>query len=221
MRTAALETADQEDSFFTSPSEVDRQLNLYVRRLYDLLIDADAGWVAPTVDTALVTVAGVPTVDLPADAYRLRGLDVLIDGYYCSARPLDFARRNEYQEGASWELWRMRDASTARVRYLVEGTRLRLFPTPDAVYSLRLWYYPTATYLSNDNDTFDGINGWEQWVELSVAIWLKNKEEADPGALLMERGQVETAIMHTSRVRDTAEPERPRDVLAARGSRWP
>jgi hypothetical protein len=67
----------------------------------------------------------------------------------------------------------------------VDGADARLVfdgdPEPGARYAL---YYVRATpSLSTENSTYDGINGWEEYAALKVAIVIKDRMEGDTSSL--------------------------------------
>ena len=55
---------------------------------------------------------------------------------------------------------------------------LRLFPVPDGGQTLRVNYFPAAPELTSSGDVFDGINGWEDYVEMFAARQMALKDEA-------------------------------------------
>ncbi len=58
--------------------------------------------------------------------------------------------------------------------------------------SYRIHYIPVMTLMSANDDTFDGQNGFEEYIVIDAAIKCLNKEESDPSALIAEkRGQLE------------------------------
>jgi hypothetical protein len=55
--------------------------------------------------------------------------------------------------------------------------RLAIMPAPDASYPLVVWYLPQLPDLSADGDTFDGIAGYEEWVDWDVLIKLFQRDQ--------------------------------------------
>lgn len=178
MRTEARQRADQENSSFISDAELNGYLNKSARKLWDMLIDADASY---KFSSATLTTTGLSdTLPLPTDFYKLLLLDYTSSGQRRPLDKIDFFERTY-------------------------GT------TPVAGIQLNLEYAPPFTDLVNDADTFDGINGWEEFVEIDAAIKCLNKEETDPGTLLLEKAEI-VARIEKMRRRDFANPERTRDV---------
>lgn len=72
--------------------------------------------------------------------------------------------------------------------------RIHLYPTPDAVYSLTLYYRPFIVSLATFVDTgfgyetqLDFLYPLRQYLVLSLAMKMKDKEESDQQSLLEER----------------------------------
>jgi hypothetical protein len=53
-----------------------------------------------------------------------------------------------------------------------------VLPAPQGTYGLILWYYPTAPMLSQPDESFDSINGWDELIALSAAIKCLVREES-------------------------------------------
>jgi hypothetical protein len=98
------------------------------------------------------------------------------------------------------------------VRFTLNPTRLFFSPEPNAVWTLHMDYIPTAPTLASPSSSFDGINGWEEWVILTAAIRCKVKDEEDPGALVAERAIVDARIQRLAGHRDVYRPGRIQDA---------
>lgn len=204
LRDEARQLANMENSEFASDAEVNRYVNSAIRDLYDKLVQA-RGEQYYRVTENLTTTADQSTValsGLSSDFYKLLGIDLQLSGRWLEMRAMDFHHRNNFQL-----------STTGRpIAYLIKGADLEFFPTPGAVYTIRVHYLPLPTTLSLDADTFDGINGWEDWVVKTVGMWLLLKEESDISGLMAERARIEERIEAMAQSRDHGEPRRPRDV---------
>ena len=83
---------------------------------------------------------------------------------------------------------------------------------PTAGYTVTMIYTPVLARMTSDSDTFDGVNGWEEWIVLDAAIKALNKEESDVSVLMAQRGDVEAEITSMAGDRDGAWPSRIVDV---------
>ncbi len=211
MRTNVRELADMENTGFVEDAEVDRRLNEALRQLYDKLIKA-RGEHYYSASASISTVAAQSLYTFASDfsaidCYRL--LRVLAsDGSQVVDLPsfewADLAELQSYGSsgGNSYHLW----------RYKLKPTGIELQPTPQAARTLTLHYIPAMTELTNDSDTFDGVNGWERWACLTAAIDLLIKEESDPSGLMAQRAMLEADIINLASSRDQARPERIQDT---------
>lgn len=84
------------------------------------------------------------------------------------------------------------------------------------VLNFRLYYVQCApTWAqdgSADEDTFDGINGWEEWVIVDAAIKMRTKAGYDLSDYLVERKALEDRIQAQSRHRDQRQVVRTVDI---------
>ena len=54
---------------------------------------------------------------------------------------------------------------------------IAIMPAPDQSYFYTVWYLPLATALSADGDTFDAVDGWEQWIVWDVVCQLIARDQ--------------------------------------------
>lgn len=131
--------------------------------------------------TTLNTVAGTATASLPSDFYKFRKLVVTIDG---QMRTLSEFRLEEIEDYANvtsgWTVG-------IPISYRRYGTSVLFAPTPQAVHAVTMYYLPCATRLVSASDTFDGQDGWEEFVVLDAARKCLDKLDRDSGKLTQER----------------------------------
>jgi hypothetical protein len=128
-------------------------------------------------ETPIAVVAGTDSYVLPTDFYKLRALYVQEQPGYF--RPVEPCQEEE----------RM------------------LLSAPTEACTLKMEYIPCATPLALDEDTFDGINGWEELVLQTAAIDVKNKREEDSVQHFRKRQDLEKRISRMA-FRDAGAPER-------------
>lgn len=197
LRTMARRRADMENSSFVTDTELNEYINTAIKRLYDLLVMANEDYYT-TSDT--VTTDGTSKeFNLPADFYKIKGLDYNLNGTTRSMKPYPFNERNDFQN------------NTSEIRYRLRKDKIRFEPAPSA-QSMTLWYVPAFSDLSNDADTFDGVNGWEELVAIDAAIKCKRKEESDTQELIFERERLYAEIKEIAKSRDQAFPQTVSDV---------
>lgn len=142
------------------------------------------------------TVANTATVAVPADFLKARAVDRLDDGRYMPLTKIQIRQTYAY-EG-------VRDKPLA---YMQVGANLELFPTPNAVYTLRLRYVPAMTALSADVDTIDVPNGWEDFIIHTALLKCDEREEKPTGERLAAIERARQRIIRAAEDRNVAEPD--------------
>jgi hypothetical protein len=94
---------------------------------------------------------------------------------------------------------------------------LEIRPLPQAPFLVRIEYLPRASTEQYggpppNDPVVNGINGWEKWVELVVAIQLLGEEESDTSHLERELARLESRLASLAGNRDEGRPERVQDT---------
>ena len=130
LRTLALQRADKENSRFISTAEANNYINLAYGELYDLLVSQFADYYSTTVN---FTLSGTNTYALPADFYKIRGLDYLISANnYVTVFPFNFNERNRFEVPVS------RLVSLLQLLWQAES-RKRCYPPPTSQLVAAFW----------------------------------------------------------------------------------
>ncbi len=221
IRTAARQRADMTASQFVTDAEFNSYINSSLAELYDLLVTNYGNDYFATTAT-ITTVDGVERYPLPADFYKLLGVDLAIQGTagtpsatYVSLRPFNMTERNRYTT-ASVQTW----VGVTNIRYRLSANSLWITPTPQAGQSLRLWYVPRVVALVTDADVADGISGWLEYVVVDAAIKALQKEESDVSVLLAQKAALVQRINGSAANRDAANPATVADTQFTSGA-WP
>lgn len=178
-----------------------------------------------------------PPVLLPADFYRLVSVHVCDEIDYGkkvnfqSVEPVD-SRGSIMTELLNtppadgpffYQLRRVRTPASSTYR-----EQLDVWPYPTRDRFFRVMYVPSLDRDTSDGDNtaYDGVNGWDQWVVLDVAIAILTKEESDTSLLERERDRVEARIRSKHGKQDSFRARVPIDVKGAvdghvRDPRWP
>lgn len=209
LRTQARQLADMEDNEFVSDTELNNYINFAIADLHDLLVETyGSEYYLNSYES--VTTNGESAYNLPSDFYKLRGVDAKLNGSdWLNLHPFNFNERHKYESFGSGSI-----LGIYNLKYRVMGSKIRFTPTPNANTPFRLWYVPVATKLINDTDILEDVNQYSDYVILSAAIKMLNKEESDPSALLQERKKIEDRIEHAAQNRDAANPESISDIYA-------
>lgn len=213
LRNQVRQRADIENHTARFPnSELTSYLNQSWAELYELIISAGDEYYLSS--NTITTSAGVDTYSLPADFYKLAGVDIDVGGPQpIPIRKFVFRERNRYLYNDGWSYGRP-------VSYRLWGSNIRFTPRPSANYSVIVWYYPTQTDMSSDSDTIDGVQGWEEFVVLDAAVKCLAKDSRDASALVAQRETVRQRVLGNMQTRDTSEPDRATDVYATDVLLW-
>lgn len=215
LRTQARQLADMEQNNFISDSELNTYINFAIADLHDLLVESYGSDYFLSSFTS-VTSNGTEAYNLPADFYKLRGLDIKLDeSSWTSLKPFNFNERNRYSSFGSWTI-----TGISNIRYRIMGNTIRFVPIPDTAKQFRIWYIPVATKLVNDNDTLNDINQYSDFIVITAALKMLNKEESDTSNLAAERARIIERIKTASQNRDAGEPESISDIYAENNDYW-
>ena len=164
LRTDARLYADQRPSgasVFINDTELNRLINLELGNVYDLLLAARGHEYYADEDTVSV-VSGTSRYNLPATFYEL--LSATLEWSSTDHEPVaDYTvpDRAQFTNLGTWARW-------APKGFRLRGAQIELLPTPTSSVTMRLQFVPAFTDLSLDGDTFDGVNGWEKLVAMTV-----------------------------------------------------
>ncbi len=95
--------------------------------------------------------------------------------------------------------------------YEIVGDELRLYPLPSSG-TYNLIYVTRAPVLAQDEDTFDGVGGWESMVIFGLALRIGIKEAVNRLDIERQRDRIEAHIRNAARKRHLANPARIIDV---------
>ena len=182
LRLQAQQRADQVNSSFLTTAEWNTNINASATELYDLLTTVYSDYYF---NTYSFTTTSADTYPLPSDFYKLVGVDQIINpgtGQSISLKPYNFQERNSYTQFVG------------------------------AATPMRLHYVPVMTKLVADADTFDGINGYEEYIVIDAAIKAMTKEESDTSQLKMDKEAMRKRIIDSAPPRDASKSDRITDI---------
>lgn len=208
LRTEARQRADMEqDDDFVTDTELTRMVNQSIRELYDLLLES-LGHEYFYTSASISIVAGTQAYSLPTAFYQLLGVDLVISATENMAlRPFQFHERNEDMYGMGW-------GYPDGPRYRIMGSQIHFRPAPTASDTVTVHYIPYPTSLSADGDTFDGINGWEEYVIVDCAAKMIEKEEGEAAPLYKRKAELMQRIQGQASKRDAGFPDAVIDIHA-------
>ncbi len=89
----------------------------------------------------------------------------------------------------------------------IPESELQSYRAPTSVIAMRLKYAPCAPTWSTGQESFDGINGWEEHTLCTAAVWVKKKKQDDYQPFQQRKLELERRIADEAG-RDDAEPPR-------------
>lgn len=170
IRDRIRQRADMEHTDFVTDAELTQLINTSYNELYGLLVRYS---MQRTETTFSITANGSSAYTLPADFYSLIGV-FRTDGEV-KTRLTRFSER--FRPGST---------SGTATTYRLVGMTVVLYPKP-ASGTYEAIYIPTPGQLSADDDTLDGVLGWEELVVIDCAIRVLQKEEADVSSLKQDK----------------------------------
>jgi hypothetical protein len=182
VRTRVRQRTDTVGSDFVTDAELNQLINTAYTELYGMLVTKSLHRSETVYEVATT---GAESYDLPSDFFGLIGVYRAVGE---DKVPLE-RFPDKFRPGS-----RTGDA----VSYRVSGLSLVLYPKPSSG-TYDVVYIPVPGDLSADDDTLDGVLGWEEFVVIEAAINVLAKEESDTTALEIKRERI------LRRIRDEAE----------------
>lgn len=215
LRTRAYRRAGNEAETSRYPgSEVTIDVNESIADLYDRLVRA-WGSTRFEAEQVISVTSGTSLYALAASFLQLLSVTVYNGA---STWPLDLFMRGERAALTSQSV----PHGDRPLAYRIVGENIELLPTPRASFTLTLRYVPAATELVLDADTFDGVNGWEEWVVVDVArkMATKDRDFQLVQILTADLDRLNERIVASAPARDRAGHRRIVDVRGYAGNRY-
>ena len=212
LKSRARQAADMENSAFIGDTELTNMINASYMELYDLIVDVHEDYYV-TSTTFTLTTASAGVYALPADFYKLRGLDYQLGTDYVTVYPFQWPRRNQLNR-ALRSTW----VGQVEIGYRMMGSNLRIEPNDSATGNYRLWYIPSLTLLSSDSDTLDTLitrAGWEEYIVVDAARKMRVKEESAVDSMDRAKAMLIRRIEEAASDRDADQPQAVNDVSYA------
>lgn len=212
IKTLVRQRADIENSQFIQDTELTAYINASIAELYDLLISKyEDYFISDPVAIALVD--GTDSYSLPADFYKLVGVDFKLNtsDQWITLKPFMFNERNRFRG----PLYPVTNGGPI-YRYRLRADKITFSPIPSGSQSVQVWYIPLVTYLALDADLFKAYMGYEEYVILDAAIKCLNKEESDASDLLAQKVLIKDRIESTAANRDAGFSQKISDTTSNR-----
>lgn len=161
--------------------------------LYELVADLNEGYWDTSATVS--TVSSQPYAALPADCWRVAGIDRLDGSDYVALDQVGIADRNRFGSTTS--------SPTA---YRLSARGADLYPTPNGVYTLRVSYTPIVTPLS-DATTIQLFNDWQEYVVYGALLRMHIREERSINETSAALGHCKERITRGASRRAEQEPK--------------
>jgi hypothetical protein len=228
-----MKLADVENATARFPTtEVTEYINQGIAELYDLLVSArGVGFYEKTV--TIVTDGINTNYALPLDFYQLvmfqvnlgfsAGVSVTTDTNIALEQFMMHERPELSSSTPGWAgqpfKYRIHGGDPSQPNQ-VQGTintgyTVELLPPPSANIKVQMFYVPSCPRLVNDNDVFDGINGWEEYAIFYAAMLMRYKDDLPADHMVAMLDRLKSRIMGLASHRDMT-PQRTIDVR----TRW-
>ncbi len=217
----AIDLADMRNSAFidqsgTAGTELMRYVNMAYRDLYQQIVLSKEFYF--TTSTTINVVGGTYSYALPADFYKLDGVDLALDnaGRYLTLKPFMFAERNKFRSGLSLPV-----APFGNVfRYLMVGSNIQFLPLPTNAATIQLWYTPEPVAITTLAQTLALPIGSDEYMSLYVACCMLAKEETDTTPLDQKRQQVIDQLKNSLKDRDQGSASYVVDESSTNSGTW-
>jgi hypothetical protein len=172
------------------------------RRLSGIIRRLDSDYFLTT--GSLSTTAGQNAVALPTNFSDLRQLSWMRGTN--ERVPLDMAGPDDWdatsEDAKAWD---------SAPRYRIQGGNVLLYPKPNAIYTLSI-YYDTGIYVTATSDSISCQPGWDEWMVLDICVRVRQMEEVSAADFLAERNKVEADIVSQALTRDRFRTHQVRDL---------
>lgn len=204
---SAIDLADMRRSQFIDQTgapgtELIRYINMAYKDLYAQIVLSKEFYF--TINSTINVIGGTDTYALPADFYKLDGVDLALDnsGRYLTLRPFMFAERNKFRSGLA-----LTTAPFGQVfKYLLVGGNIRFVPIPSESNAVQLWYTPEPAVITSLTQTLYLPIGGDEYMSLYVACAMLSKEESDTSPLNAKRMEVLEQLKNSLKDRDQGAP---------------
>jgi hypothetical protein len=215
LRTKAYQRADQELMTDRFPeSEVNQYINDGLTELYDMLVSA-CGYSYYGTSTSFSCAYNTVSYALPSDFYKSYKV-VYVPGNGTYQYELD--RLSEVDE----PLLMSTTTSVYPHFYRVRATSIDILPAPQMTDTIRLEYIPVCPSLVLDTDTFDGVDGFEEYAVCYAArrMAVKDSDMELANLIYQDMNRQMTRIQRMGAERDKGRPQRVQDVRGALNGIW-
>lgn len=186
LSTLVVSWLDDANQGYFTPAQVNVWLNMAHRQAQMELLQAGQNWYMKPSET--LTVLGQADYVLPSDFIFEHRLELVKSGTGVNEDRRGLTPMTTVQAQNALITTGMPDA------YLLKKDRFTLFQTPDAVYTIRLYYSPIVADLSADTDVPDVPEQFMEYVALLAAFNGFIKDDRAPNSLQAKKEEFKTLL---------------------------
>lgn len=177
--TSVRSVTDQGNSTFITDAEITGWANEGMSELYDLQISAiGADYFMSSTPQSISLVVDTASYSLASDFYKCVGVDYVRGSATYTMREFNWQERNKNQSVYPFNEYY---EDNIGYRFQIRGSSIFISPTPKTADTVKVWYVPQMTELSDGSDTTPNSmeRSWIQYIIYSAAIKCALKAEED------------------------------------------
>lgn len=207
MRSDVRLRADLVGNQFVTDSELNEYINQSLAELYDRLVGSRGQeyYAAEQV----ITTTGVEAYALPATHYETLYVELENGGTRFRLGSYSMHERAALIGSSA-------SNPGIPVAFRILAGNITFLPAPTAGYTIRHWFVPACPRLVSDSDSFDGVDGWEEYAIWRAVAYVQQKEQLDPSFALSFVSSLGQRIDRLAPFRATQNTERVTDVYRSR-----
>lgn len=206
IKLRARRRADMENSTFIGDAELTEYFQASYGELYDLLVKSFEDYYSKSL--AFTIASGATSYTVPADFYKLRGIDLIINtGNIVTLGQFNFAERNRAANFTGRTIF-----GNQNTVYRLMGQSILILPATAAPGNYTLWYIPRVTATTGDVDSIGDVLDFEEYIVIDMALKMVAKQEDDISALALAKAEMRSRVLEMAQDRDTGAPQTIQDV---------
>lgn len=201
LRSLSLEWLDDPDGGYFQESFMNRCLNQAQREVQKLLLQAGESYYTECVETS--TVASQRDYALPSDFLDLELLERVVSG---SGDTADTIRIHPMRRSEIHAVYYNFSNTGKPYNYVINKNTFSLFPVPDSVETLRLWYAPRVADMANDAAEPDCPEDYHEFIAILAARDGFLKDGRSLGPIESKLAYFEKLLKETAESRNVDSP---------------
>jgi hypothetical protein len=198
VRTAVRQRMDLVNSPFVTDAELFSWITAALAELHDLLVGADNTYL---ISTTSISLNGSASYSLPTDFYKARKADfVLGSGMVLEVPQVTLDTKdsllNPYRS-TQMQLYGCPGG------FYILGSTIYFVPQ-QATGTVTLYYYPSAPQPALDTDTFDVLNGFDEYLVADCCLRIAMKRNDEPGPWFKVKADMQKRVESMGKTRNMA-----------------